>query len=157
MKEGTLAVRKPWRFRFRITREVIVEIICFLFILLFVYAAASKLLDYQKFRVQLGQSPMLTAFAGWVAWLVPAVEIIISVMLAVPRWRLPGLYAAFSLMVMFTAYIIAITQFSEYVTCSWGGVLQNMGWNQHLVLNVLFIVSGLLAIVFHGKKSYIYQ
>jgi uncharacterized membrane protein YphA (DoxX/SURF4 family) len=109
-------------------RDMAIEIISALFVLLFLYAALTKVLDYEKFRVQLGQSPLLTAFAGFVAWFIPAVEILISVLLIFSRTRLVALYASFSLMVMFTAYIVAITQFSEYVPCSCGGVLQNMGW-----------------------------
>src|SRR5436190_18401832 len=134
-------------------RATIVEVISALFILLFVYAATSKLIDYQKFRVQLGQSPMLTAFAGWVAWIIPSVEIIIAIMLALPRLRLTALYAAFSLMVMFTAYIIAITKFSEYVPCSCGGVLQNMSWNQHLLFNIGLVLLGLAGILLHSDTS----
>src|SRR5438045_1263366 len=133
-------------------RATIVEVISALFILLFVYAATSKLIDYQKFRVQLGQSPLLTAFAGWVAWIIPSVEIIISIMLAFPKFRLFGLYASFSLMVMFTAYIIAITKFSDYVPCSCGGVLQKMSWNQHLVFNIGFVLLLLMAIILYPKQ-----
>ena len=59
-------------------QKVILELICLLYILLFVYAAVSKLLDFENFQVQLGQSPLLSAFAGWVAWIVPIVEIIIE-------------------------------------------------------------------------------
>ena len=129
--------------------QLIVEIISFLLIFLFVYAAFSKVLDFQKFRVQLGQSPLLTAFAGWIAWIIPSVEILISLMLAIASWRLAGLYASFSLMVMFTAYIIAITRFSEYVPCSCGGVLQNMSWNQHLFFNIGFVLIALAGILLH--------
>ncbi len=133
-------------------KTVLIEIISALFILLFVYAAASKLIDYQKFRIQLGQSPLLTAFAGRVSWIIPSLETIISIMLAFPRFRLFGLYASFSLMVMFTAYIIAITKFSDYVPCSCGGVLQNMSWNQHLVFNIAFVVLALIGIIIHSKQ-----
>src|SRR3981081_1825021 len=122
------------------SRKFWVEFISILLIILFTYAAVSKLLDFQKFRVQLGQSPMLTAFAGWVTWIIPSLELIISIMLSIQRGRLLGLYASFSLMVMFTAYIIAITKFSDYVPCSCGGVLQNMSWNQHLVFNLGFVL-----------------
>ena len=131
--------------------QLIPEAISFLLIFIFVYAAFSKILDFQKFRVQLGQSPMLTAFAGWVAWIIPAVEILISLMLAIPRYRLAGLYASFSLMVMFTAYIIAITRFSEYVPCSCGGVLQNMSWNQHLLFNIGFVLIALTGVILHSS------
>ena len=129
----------------------LIEIIVALLILLFIYASASKLLDYQKFRVQLGQSPLLTALAGWVSWVIPSLEIIISIMLAFPKSRLIGLYASFSLMVMFTAYIIAITKFSDYVPCSCGGVLQNMSWNQHLVFNIGFVLLAVAGIILHSK------
>lgn len=124
----------------------IIEIISALFILLFVYAAISKFLDYQKFRVQLGQSPLLTAFAGWVAWIIPTIEIIISLLLAFSKTRLLALYASFSLMVMFIAYIIAITKFSDYVPCSCGGVLQNMNWHQHLIFNIVFVLLAMAGI-----------
>lgn len=137
---------------FTIRKSTVVEIICFLFILLFMYAAASKLIDYEKFRVQLGQSPMLTAFAGWVAWIIPTIEIIISLMLAFRKWQLFGLYAAFSLMVVFTGYIIVITKFSDYIPCSCGGILQDMTWNQHLVFNIAFVVLGITGIILSSQS-----
>ncbi len=134
-------------------RKTIIEIITVLFILLFVYAAVSKLLDYEKFRVQLGQSPLLTAFAGWVAWIIPAAEILVSLLLATRRWRLVGLYAAFSLMVMFTAYIIVILNFADYVPCSCGGILQNMGWDTHLIFNSVFVLFALTGIILHSRET----
>ncbi|HUH46751.1 MAG TPA: MauE/DoxX family redox-associated membrane protein, partial [Arenibacter sp.] len=120
-------------------KRIVVEVICCLFILLFVYAAMSKLLDFENFRVQLGQSPLLTAFAGWVAWGVPVVEILVAGMLFYPRLRLWALYAAFSLMVMFTAYIVIILNFSDFIPCSCGGVLEKLGWTEHLIFNLVFV------------------
>ncbi len=115
-----------------------------LIIFLFVYAAASKLLDYQKFQVQLGQSPMLTILQDGLPGSFLAIEILIAILLALPKYSLVGLYASFSLMVMFTTYIIAITRFSEYIPCSCGGVLQHMTWNQHLVFNLFFVLLSLM-------------
>ena len=134
-------------------KKYFIDTVAFLFIFLFVYAAASKLIDYQKFQVQLGQSPILTQFAGWVAWMIPGLEIIISFSLAFPSLRILGLYASFSMMTLFTAYIIAITRFSEYIPCSCGGVTQHMNWNQHLVFNLLFVSLALTSILFHQSFS----
>ena len=128
-------------------KAIITDIIAALFILLFVYAAISKLIDYQKFRVQLGQSPLLTAFAGWVAWVIPSMEILISLLLITARFRLIGLYASFTLMVMFSAYIVAITKFSEFIPCSCGGVLYKMNWSQHLAFDIVFVVLAVIALV----------
>lgn len=133
-------------------KHQLVEIICLLFIFLFVYAAVSKLADYEKFRVQLGQSPLLTSFAGWLAWILPLVEIGIAVSLAFSSTRMPGLFASFSIMTMFTAYIVAITRFSDYVPCSCGGILQKMSWNEHLVFNIVFVILALAAIIMHSRR-----
>ena len=46
-------------------KNILLEFICFLFILLFVYAALSKLLVFDEFKIQIGQSPMLTPFVGY--------------------------------------------------------------------------------------------
>lgn len=134
-------------------QKVILELICLLYILLFVYAAVSKLLDFENFQVQLGQSPLLSAFAGWVSWGVPIVEIIIALMLVFPRFRLVGLYAAFSLMVMFTAYIYIILHYSSFVPCSCGGVLEKMSWDQHLIFNIVFILIGAQGILLLSQKN----
>jgi uncharacterized membrane protein YphA (DoxX/SURF4 family) len=128
------------------------EISSLLLIALFVYAATSKLFDLQKFKVQLGQSPILTHFAGLVVWVIPGLEIIISVLLIFSSSRLFGLYLSFSLMVLFTAYIIAITRFSEFIPCSCGGILQRMNWNQHLIFNCVFVLLAIVSILLYPNR-----
>jgi len=134
-------------------RIIVIEIISALLILLFAYAAVVKILDYQKFQVQLSQSPMLTAFSRWVAFLIPALEILISIMLAVQRFRLGALYASYTLLLMFIGYIIAITEFSTYIPCSCGGILENLGWNEHLLLNIFFVILALSGIIIYSKPK----
>ncbi|MEZ7497851.1 hypothetical protein QO200_03775 [Flavobacterium sp. Arc3] len=121
-------------------QKLFLEFICLLYILLFVYAAVSKLLDFENFRVQLGQSPLLSAFAGSIAWIVPVLELFISLLIVLKRWRIIGLFAAFSLMVMFTSYIYIILNYSSFVPCSCGGILEKMGWMEHFFFNSVFII-----------------
>jgi uncharacterized membrane protein YphA (DoxX/SURF4 family) len=134
-------------------KQIAIEIIVFLFVVLFLYAAGSKLVEYQKFIGQIGKSPLLTKYAGTLAWMVPTVEIIIAIMLIIPKIRLAGLYAAFGLMVMFTFYIIAILSFSKELPCSCGGVLSLLGWKEHLIFNIGFVLLGLTGIVLTNKKD----
>lgn len=135
-------------------KGIVIEVICFLFILLFVYAAVSKLADVQKFQVQIGQSPLLTNIAGFTAWFIPIIEIVVAFLLAWPRLRLYGLYGAFALMVMFTAYIIAILSFSEHIPCSCGGVLEKLGWTEHLIFNIVFIALAAIGILLLTPPRY---
>lgn len=129
------------------------EVISLLFVLIFTYTAMSKLLDFEQFRVQIGQSPLLSAFAGYVAIGIPAIEIIISLMLSISKLRLIGLYASFSLMIMFTAYIIIILNFSDFIPCSCGGVLEELEWTEHLIFNVGFILLALIGIFLLTKPD----
>jgi uncharacterized membrane protein YphA (DoxX/SURF4 family) len=134
-------------------KQIAIEIIVFLFVVLFLYAAGSKLVEYQKFISQIGISPLLTDYAETIAWMIPTIEIIISLMLIIPRVRIIGLYAAFGLMVMFTFYIIAILSFSNELPCSCGGVLSMLGWKEHLIFNVSFVLLGLTAIILINKQE----
>jgi uncharacterized membrane protein YphA (DoxX/SURF4 family) len=134
-------------------RETAIQVIISLLILLFVYAASSKLLDYTQFRVELGKSPLITAFAGYVAWSIPFLEIGIALLLAFGRTRLTGLYAAFSLMTVFTAYILYILLFSPYIPCSCGGVLQKMNWRMHFVFNIIFMLIAASGVLIYNPSN----
>lgn len=128
------------------TQSILLNSICLLYVLLFVYAAVSKLLDFENFQVQLGQSPLLSAFAGWVSWGVPVIELLISIFIVIPRFRIVALYAAFSLMVLFTAYIFIVLNYSSFIPCSCGGILEKLGWEEHLVFNIFFIAIAVIAL-----------
>ncbi|WP_338356905.1 MauE/DoxX family redox-associated membrane protein [Yeosuana marina] len=126
---------------------LIIEIIRILFILLFVYAAVSKLLDFQKFRVQVGQSPILTSLGNWIIIFVPTIEILISICFMIPKLRLKAMYASLILMTIFTTYIVFILNFSPYVPCSCGGILDQMGWEGHLIFNLCFVLLSIIGIL----------
>lgn len=121
--------------------------VSYLFVILFVYAGASKLLDFNNFQVQLGQSPLLSAFSAWISWLIPVTEIIIAITLCINKARPISLYAGYLLMSLFTVYIIVILNYSSFVPCSCGGILEEMGWKEHLIFNVVFTLLALLGIL----------
>jgi hypothetical protein len=129
------------------------DIVSFLFSFLFLYAAMGKLVEYDLFVAQIGKSPLITRYADLISWLVPAVELIIVVMLFIPRLRLFALYGSFTLMFAFTIYIIMILTLSPYVPCSCGGILNSMGWTEHLIFNIVFTLLAVLGIHFQLKGS----
>ena len=130
-----------------------IEVISFLFILLFTYAAITKLMELEKFRILIGQSPLLTDIARPVAVIVPFTEILISFLLAIPKLRFIGLLMALNLMVMFTTYVFIIMNFSEHIPCSCGGVLQSLGWQGHLILNLVFVVLGIIGVLVYSNGA----
>ncbi|WP_289058423.1 MauE/DoxX family redox-associated membrane protein [uncultured Flavobacterium sp.] len=128
------------------------KIICLLYVMLFVYAAVSKLLDFENFQVQLGQSPLLSSYAAVVSWLVPLTELSIAFVLFIPKWRTYGFYACLSMMTMFTAYIYIVLHYSTFVPCSCGGILEKMSWNIHLLFNIFFVLIALIAICLNSNS-----
>ena len=134
-------------------RSGIVQTAGYLYILLFVYAAVSKLLDFEDFRVQLAQSPLLSAYAGLIAPAVILLELLLSLLLCMKATRLAGLYGSFVLMVAFTVYIYLILNYSDFVPCSCGGIIENLSWTEHLVFNLAFAALALAAIVLIEKDN----
>ncbi|WP_374173176.1 MauE/DoxX family redox-associated membrane protein [Flavobacterium tructae] len=124
------------------SKVIIFDITCLLYIFLLVYAAMNKGLDFEKFKIELGQSPLLSAFASWISWAVLIIEFAITIFLLFPKTRVRALYAGFCLMSMFTAYIFIMLNFSSFLPCSCGGILEKMNWQQHLLFNIAFIVLG---------------
>jgi len=135
----------------RFNSKVVINIIIGLYFLLFIYAATSKIIDHEKFQLQISKSPIITNFAQILVWMVPAIEIIASVMLLIDRTILAGLYTSLAVMSLFTAYIIAILNSNEVVPCSCGGVLQAMGWHSHLIFNIAFMVMAIIALFLQTK------
>jgi uncharacterized membrane protein YphA (DoxX/SURF4 family) len=129
------------------------DFIIFLFVFLFVYAAANKIMTFDEFQAQLGKSPLIMRYATVIAYAVPAVEIIISMLLLVSRTVLWGFYAAFFLMLTFTGYIVFILNFSPYVPCSCGGVLNSLGWTEHLIFNMVFVLLAIVGIVLYNRQQ----
>jgi uncharacterized membrane protein YphA (DoxX/SURF4 family) len=133
----------------------ITAVISYFFVLLFFYAAISKLLDFENFQVQLAQSPLLSAYAGFVSYVVILIEIGTVLLLCIPTRRLFGLYVSLGLMAGFTIYIYLILNYSDFIPCSCGGILEKLGWTEHLIFNIGCILLALAGIFLHENNRHI--
>lgn len=118
-------------------------LIRFFLVLLFWYAAFTKLLELGDFEIQLSKSPLTAPYSSMIKWFIPFLEIITGGMLLSARFLPQGLFSSIMLLSGFTAYIIIILNFTGYIPCACGGVLEGLGWREHLIFN---LVSLLLAI-----------
>ena len=134
-------------------KRIYLEIIYFLFILLFGYAAMIKLADVDKFQSQIGQSTLLTHYARGLSLIVPISELLIVLMLMVPRFRIIGLYLSMAAMAAFTGYVFYILNFDPNIPCSCGGILDSMGWSEHLIFNASFLLLSLIGIFLETKTN----
>ncbi|WP_371878161.1 MauE/DoxX family redox-associated membrane protein [Chitinophaga nivalis] len=134
-------------------RPVIIEIICYAFFFLFVYASFAKLFIYPTYLRDLGRSPLIGNFAFTLSVAVPAVELMIAIILLIPRYRQQGLIASFVLMTLFSLYVAYVVCFAEKRPCSCGGIFRDMGWSTHLVFNIGMTILACIGIGLNKKSD----
>lgn len=128
-------------------RTAFLELVRYLFIVLMVYTAVSKVLDYENFKIQISQSIVISPFTNWMVWFVPGIELLIALALTTEKWKTYALHTAFLLMVIFSTYIYIILNYIPDIPCSCGGVLEHMSWREHLLFNSTFVILGFIAIL----------
>lgn len=73
-------------------QTVFLKIVSFLYIVLFTYASISKLIDFENFQTQLGQSPLLSSYAHYISFLAIIVILGLVLALSLPVSRIKALY-----------------------------------------------------------------
>ncbi|MCW3090006.1 MAG: hypothetical protein JWP81_1075 [Ferruginibacter sp.] len=132
---------------------LITDIISAIILLLMLYAALSKLLQYQQFRATLSAAPVLKSFAALLAWLIPVTEIITAILLFFPSTRLRGLQAGFLLVSTFTVYLSVMVLATRELPCNCGGIISGMSWPQHIVFNIFFTILTGSGILVYEKRT----
>jgi putative oxidoreductase len=117
-------------------------------IILWVYAATSKMLDFDQSRSEMLGQVFPAALSEFLAWAVPLTELGAAGLLIFSKTRRIGLYLSLLLLFVFSIYIITILlNVFGRIPCSCGGILENMTWTEHLLFNVFFIVLTLIALI----------
>ena len=125
-----------------------------LLVLLFSYAAFSKLFTITAFDEQLHNQ----AFPGWLAdfllyFLIPA-ELITALLLCFKRTVILGLLVSTLLLLTFSAYIaLVLADYFTRTPCSCGGVLNGLGWKSHLIFNLAFTTLSITSLTIYLKRE----
>lgn len=131
----------------------IIDIISFLLILLFVYTAMSKLLDFEQFKTQMFNQALPREVTTTLIWTLPGFELLTALMLLFERTRLLGYYMSAILLCLFTAYIALVLLHSfSHIPCSCGGVIKSLDWKMHLVFNLFFLLLSILGIFIINRE-----
>lgn len=134
------------------TNENTVYILTRIFMLIFLYSAVVKFLEFNEFKSELAKSPFLHSMAGFVAWLVAGSELIVGLLLVIKRTQLFALYVYFYMMAAFTAYVYLMMKKAYYLPCACMGIVDNLGWDAHLIVNIVITLLALIAIVLYNGK-----
>lgn len=136
-------------------RQILIECISALLILLFLYASMSKFLDFHTFTGEMLNQPLPHYLTRFLIGFIPITEIVLCLLLLFERTRLLGLYGSLGFMSLFTIYsIIIILNFFGRIPCSCGGVIKRLTWRQHIVLNLFFVAISISGIILQRRKLY---
>lgn len=134
-------------------KKIIPFAVSIFFVILFCYAAISKILDFEKFQDQISASPLLNGFSQFLPYTIIIVEVIIAGLLCYRKTRTIGLIGSLVLMLIFTGYITLLLSTSKNLPCSCGGILEKMSWSQHLYFNMGCVILSLIALGLNLKYS----
>jgi hypothetical protein len=134
-------------------KKIIPFAVSIFFVILFCYAAISKILDFEKFKDQISASPLLNGFSQFLPYTIIIVEFLIAGLLCYRKTRTIGLIGSFVLMSIFTGYTALLLSKSKNLPCSCGGILEKMSWQQHLYFNIGCVVLSVIALGLNLKYS----
>ena len=127
-------------------KKIIPFAVSIFFVILFCYAAISKVLDFENFQVQISTSPLLNGSLQFLPYTIIIVEVLIAGLLCYRKTRNIGLLGSFVLMLLFTGYIVLILSTSNNLPCSCGGILEKMSWHQHLYFNIGCVILSVIGL-----------
>lgn len=134
-------------------RENVKQLIPAVLIFLFMYAAGSKLSEFNLFRAQLSIYPFIKQMAPFLSVAIPGCEFIIVAFLLLPATRKTGLYASLITLLVFTVYLVIMVTTQNNLPCSCGGVISQLTWQQHILFNFFFIILSWLGLYLEKTKT----
>lgn len=134
-------------------KSVLLNIIAYYFILLFLYTGVAKLMEIHTFKEQLASSPLLGSLAGIITWALPIGELFLAIGLFIPKLQLKALYTTLILMSAFTIYVVVILFMDNQISCSCGGIIEELSPRQHVIFNTACVILSVVAIVLKRKQA----
>lgn len=130
---------------------LLTELVEAIFVFLFLYTALHKFENIRRFEESLNESPIIRNIAPLLSWAVPITELFLIILLIWPRTRTIGIEGSTALMFLFSVYVAYMILFVDYLPCSCGGIISDLNWRQHLMVNSSLTVLGIISIVIRKK------
>ncbi|TCD28626.1 hypothetical protein EZ456_04350 [Pedobacter psychrodurus] len=127
--------------------ELVLDLVIYLYILLFFYTAFSKMITYSSFVKILSELPLIGWMHLFLASFIIVLEVLFGLLLIFPKTRIKGLWVSLFLMVCFTIYLGYHIMVRSKLPCSCGGVISGMTWPQHFLFNIAFILMAIIGLL----------
>lgn len=137
-------------------RSLVISTTSVLLIILWAYTVSSKLSEFRHFKIQMRRQVFPEGMSEALVYILPITEIIAAALLCFAVTRIYGFVFSSLLLLAFSIYIaLILTNVFGKVPCSCGGVLEQLGWGEHLIFNLAFLslsIAGLFAEINNLKE-----
>lgn len=127
--------------------KILSELLISLLILFWVYAAIIKLLDYNNYWAEIEGYVGDMTIAKIVAIGLPLIQLGIGSTLPILKTRSAALFSSLLLITFFTCYVAYILFWAEVTPCQCMGIVKGWSWMQHLILDIVVLITNIIAIV----------
>jgi hypothetical protein len=139
----------------QLRKKKALEFIVYFFILSFTYAGLRKLIDLEMFVKEVwgfaifGSKQMVRVEFI----LLSCFELIVALLLTIPRTRKSGIYGAFILMVTINVCFFIMQQYAKVIPLYYGGVLPNLSFINHLIFNIAVLFLALRGVLIQNSLN----
>jgi len=118
------------------------------YIFLFTYTGYSKLITIDTFIAGIRKVPFFGQFAELIGWGIPVLELALALGMVIQNEKIRLISFRISVLIMgiFTLYLAWMISFVEHKLCHCGGVIESLGWPQHLLFNFVWLILGIWSI-----------
>lgn len=131
--------------------RTVIEVIASLLIVLFLYAAATQVVSHPAFQSQINRNLSNAALSGIIAWLIPAIQLAMVLLLWRPATRLAAFSCAMAIVSCYTVYLIMMLPAAYKSFCNCGELWRQARLEVNILVNLAIILLAATAIILTGR------
>jgi hypothetical protein len=123
-------------------KGTLLNIICLVFVFIFFYQGIYKLSDINGFKLWLKFAPFIHRYKNmisYMAYIIPIAQIIISMLLLIPKYRATSLYITFIALLLYIVYYFIADHFHYMVLDPYYRPWPSFSWIEAMIVAVLFV------------------
>lgn len=118
------------------TKNLIVEIICLILVLNFFYEGVYKIAYFSNYGFWLYHAPLLRPVAGILTYVIPTIEIGLSLALLTPSYRVATLYSIIGVLIVFVLWVMSVCLFTHRLFWPYHALWQKTTWMQKMLISM---------------------
>lgn len=134
------------------TKNVIIEVICFLLLVNFFYQGIYIFAYFKNYSIWLHGAPYLKSVSLYFIYVIPSLEIVLAILLWINGFRLVGLIATLVSFTLFIGYIMAACLFSPLLFWPFHAYWAHAHWIGILIFTVSLAWLNFIAILLYTNN-----